>query len=76
MVHSIITGRQTRLLLVLALLTSVFTILPATSAGGAPPTLPGDSSTVFINEIHYDNTGGDTGEFIEIAGPVGTAMSD
>ena len=28
--------------------------------------------TVFINEIHYDNTGADAGEFIEIAGPAGT----
>ena len=31
--------------------------------------------TVFINEIHYDNTGTDTGEFIEIAGPAGTDLT-
>ena len=31
--------------------------------------------TVFINEIHYDNTGKDTGEAIEIAGPAGTDLS-
>src|SRR5436190_16439916 len=31
--------------------------------------------TVFINEIHYDNTGTDTGEFIEIAGPAGTNLA-
>ena len=30
--------------------------------------------TVFINEIHYDNTGTDAGEFIEIAGPAGTNL--
>lgn len=30
---------------------------------------------VFINEFHYDNTGTDTGEFIEIAGPAGTDLS-
>ena len=30
---------------------------------------------VFINEIHYDNTGTDTGEFIEIAGPAGTSLT-
>ena len=30
---------------------------------------------VFINEIHYDNIGGDTGEFVEIAGPAGTDLS-
>jgi predicted extracellular nuclease len=27
---------------------------------------------VFINEIHYDNTGTDTGEGVEVAGPAGT----
>ena len=29
----------------------------------------------WINEIHYDNTGTDTGEFIEIAGPAGTDLT-
>jgi hypothetical protein len=33
------------------------------------------AQTVFINEFHYDNTGTDTGEFIEIAGPAGTDIS-
>ena len=37
---------------------------------GAPP--PPD---VFINEIHYDNTGGDVGEAVEVAGPAGTDLS-
>ncbi|HEX3183478.1 MAG TPA: Ig-like domain-containing protein, partial [Pyrinomonadaceae bacterium] len=31
--------------------------------------------SVFVNEIHYDNTGTDTGEAIEIAGPAGTNLS-
>ena len=31
--------------------------------------------TVFINEIHYDNIGTDSGEFIEIAGPAGTNLA-
>ena len=31
--------------------------------------------SVFINEIHYDNTGGDLAEGIEIAGPAGTNLS-
>ena len=31
--------------------------------------------TVFINEIHYDNTGTDANEFIEIAGPAGTNLA-
>src|SRR5688572_30989624 len=39
-----------------------------TSAGAAGP-------AVFINEIHYDNTGTDAGEFIEIAGPAGTDLT-
>ena len=31
--------------------------------------------SVFINEIHYDNAGGDVGEAIEIAGKAGTDLS-
>lgn len=34
------------------------------------------ASSVFINEIHYDNSGTDSGEAIEIAGPAGTDLSD
>ena len=30
---------------------------------------------VFINEIHYDNEGADTGEAIEVAAPAGTDLS-
>ena len=33
------------------------------------------AATVFINEIHYDNTGTDTGEAIEVAGPAGTDLA-
>jgi predicted extracellular nuclease len=33
------------------------------------------TTAVFINEIHYDNTGTDTGEAIEIAGPAGTDLT-
>lgn len=33
------------------------------------------ATSVFINEIHYDNTGTDSGEAIEIAGPAGTNLS-
>jgi uncharacterized protein len=32
-------------------------------------------TAVFINEIHYDNAGSDTGEFVEIAGPAGTDLN-
>ena len=44
------------------------TLAPA--AGAVAP-----DSSVFINEFHYDNTGTDTGEFVEIAGPAGTDLS-
>ena len=33
------------------------------------------AQSVFINEIHYDNTGTDAGEAIEIAGPAGTDLT-
>jgi len=31
--------------------------------------------TVYINEIHYDNSGSDVGEGVEIAGPAGTDLA-
>lgn len=37
--------------------------------------VPGNSSTIFINEIHYDNAGTDTDEGVEIAGPAGTDLT-
>lgn len=42
-------------------------VLPVTSASALTP--------VFINEFHYDNTGADTGEGVEIAGPAGTDLT-
>ncbi|MCZ6598592.1 MAG: endonuclease [Planctomycetota bacterium] len=33
------------------------------------------SSDPWINELHYDNSGSDTGEFVELAGPAGLALS-
>jgi len=39
------------------------------------PLLAGSGPQVFINELHYDNSGGDTGEAIEIAGPAGTDLA-
>lgn len=38
---------------------------------GAPPPAP----VVFINELHYDNTGADVGEFIEVAGTAGINLT-
>ena len=42
-------------------------VVPMVAATAAA--VPGDDSTVWINEFHYDNTGTDEGEFIEVAGP-------
>ena len=47
----------------------IFALL-ATFAGGS------QANPVFINEIHYDNDGGDVGEFVEIAGAAGTDLTD
>jgi predicted extracellular nuclease len=44
-------------------------VLMATTVPAAAQT------TVFFNEIHYDNAGTDVGEAIEIAGPAGTDLS-
>lgn len=51
----------------LALVASTFVAIPA--AAVAP------DSAVFINELHYDNTGDDVGEFVEVAGPAGTDLT-
>jgi uncharacterized repeat protein (TIGR01451 family) len=37
--------------------------------------LPAFAQAVFVNEIHYDNDGTDSGEAIEIAGPAGTDLT-
>ncbi len=37
--------------------------------------ITGTIDGVYINEFHYDNTGADTGEFVEVAGPAGTNLS-
>ena len=44
-------------------------LLPVPSAVAAQ--MPG----AWINEIHYDNVGSDTGEAIEVAGPAGTDLA-
>ena len=36
---------------------------------------PAEAGEVWINEIHYDNTSSDTGEFFEIAGTAGTSLA-
>lgn len=41
----------------------------------APAFFANPTTTIFINEIHYDNTSTDVGEAIEIAGPAGTDLT-
>lgn len=41
----------------------------------APRAVANPTSTVFLNEIHYDNASTDVGEFIEVAGPAGTDLT-
>ncbi len=48
--------------------TTALTIAPASAVASA-------ESTVFISEIHYDNVGADSGEFVEVAAPAGTDLS-
>jgi len=39
--------------------------MPATAQAAAP-------TSPFVSEIHYDNTGSDVGEFVEVQLPAGT----
>ena len=61
-----------------------FVVIPAgaaSSPGGhrlgqmAPARFGNPTTTVFINELHYDNAGTDAGEAVEIAGPAGTDLT-
>lgn len=65
-----IAGRDLLVVLLscVALLASLTVGMPSAAA------VPGGDSTVFINEIHYDNAGTDVGEAVEIAGPAGTGL--
>ena len=47
----------------------------AVSNAEIAPSFTQNPATVFINELHYDNDGADTGEAVEIAGPAGTDLS-
>ena len=45
----------------------LFTILISADSFG--------QTTIFVNELHYDNSGGDVDEGVEIAGPAGTDLT-
>lgn len=49
-------------------------VLPVLAAPGASALAPADLP-VFVNELHYDNAGADTGEFVEVANPSGLDLT-
>jgi predicted extracellular nuclease len=53
----------------LAVLAMVFAMVPLTAASAAP------ASGVFLSELHYDNSGGDVGEFFEVTGDKGEDLT-
>ena len=65
-------GQRIHALAPFALLVLVFApcFHPSLAVSAQPP-----PTSIFVNEIHYDNTGTDTGEAIEIAAPAGTDLS-
>lgn len=63
--------RASALLGGLSLLVGGLTVVATAPASAVPA--PG--STVFVNEIHYDNAGTDSGELVEVAGPSGTDLT-
>ena len=64
---SAVTCRLGLGVVVLTMVVALLSFLPGTAEAAGPP--------VFINEIHYDNSGSDVGESFEIAGPVGTDLA-
>ena len=74
-----------RLLVSIVVLATVSAIYFGMSAGRAAsdkganaPSFANPTSTVFINEFHYDDStaAGDTNEFVEVAGPAGTNLTN
>ena len=55
--------------------TALVAALVTAAAAFAAPVMAQVSTPVFVNEIHYDNTGTDANEAIEVAGPAGTDLS-
>jgi hypothetical protein len=50
--------------------------VPAPAQITATDNCPSFNPVLFINEFHYDNTGNDVGEFIEVAGTAGFDLSN
>ena len=63
--------RLLTIVLSMPLLAGALVALAVAPAGS----VPGATSAVFVNELHYDNEGSDTGEFVEVAGEAGTDLT-
>lgn len=50
-------------------------VLSVSGALGVAAPAQANGAGVFISEFHYDNAGADTGEFVEVTGPAGTALT-
>jgi len=70
-----LTGGVTYWYVVTALDTSANESGNSGEAGATPNSGGGGGTVVWINEFHYDNSGGDTGEFVEVAGTAGTDLA-
>ena len=62
------TSRRLATFTIVMVMAGLLPVLPAVA-------FDNPSTTVFINEIHYDNDGTDAGEAIEVAGPAGTDLT-
>lgn len=67
-------ARRSRRPLLVAPAAAIALLLPMVPAQGAVTAADEGDSGVFVNELHYDNDGTDTGEAIELAGPAGTDL--
>jgi predicted extracellular nuclease len=68
---SILRSISSFLVLTILILQNILVLAPV----AAKAAVPGNDSTIFINEFHYDNASTDVNEFIEIAGPAGTDLT-
>ncbi len=66
--HTRTSGKRLRIgAAVIGLVAALLAITPGAAHAAGP--------AVFINELHYDNTGADSGEAVEVAGPAGTDLT-
>ncbi|CUA83202.1 endonuclease [Pseudidiomarina woesei] len=70
-----VTGGSTYFYVVTAVDTSGNESVFSSEVNATPNQGSTDSGQVWINELHYDNDGTDTGEFVEVAGSAGTDLS-